>query len=90
MGKARPRTDSIVDPCFDCDTELCADAIRATHKQWVGVARCLEIEDATEAPDLGVCAGTSRCAYVGFDCFYERVSFIDGDPCLCIGEAWSG
>lgn len=90
MGKARARTNSIVDPRFDGDTELSADAIRATHKQWVGVTSCLEIEDTTETPDLGVCTGTSRCAHVWFDCLYECISFIDGDPCLGIGEAWSG
>ena len=79
-----------MDPRFDCNTELCADTVRATHKQWVGITRCLEIEDAAETADLGVCTGTSRCAHVRFDCLYERISFINGDPCLRIGEAWSG
>ena len=90
MGEAWPQTNSIVDPRFDCDTELCADAICAAHKQWVDVAHCLEIEDAAETPDLGVGTGTSCCAHVGFDCVDECISFIDGDPCLCIGKAWSG
>ena len=83
------RTDSIVKPHFECDTELCADAIRANHTQ-VGVARCLEIVNATETPDLGACTGTSRCAHVRFDFLYESIPFIDGDPCLCIGETYSG
>ena len=60
--KTRSRTDSIVNPHFECDTELCADAIRANHTQ-VGVARCLEIVNATETPDLGVCTGASRCTH---------------------------
>jgi hypothetical protein len=75
--KAWLHTDSIVDPRFDCDTELCTDAIRATHKQWVCVARCLEIKDATEPPDLGVGTSTSCCAHVGFDRLNECVPFIN-------------
>jgi hypothetical protein len=77
-------------PRVDRDPELCADAIRAAHEQWVGVACCLEVEDATETTDLGVGTRTPRCAHVGLDHLDECISFIDRDPCLCIGEAWSG
>ena len=67
--------------------ELRANAIRSADEHGILVARCLEVEDAAKASDLCVRARTSSSAYVWFDGLNERVPCIDGDACLCIGQA---
>ena len=64
-------------PHIQCDVELRAYTVRATDKQRIGVARCLEVEDAAESTDFGVGARATRRAHVWFYSLNERVSRID-------------
>jgi hypothetical protein len=87
--EAQMRTYGIVYSCVDRDAEFCADAVRATDEQRIGVARRLEVKDAAKSAEFGVGARTTRRTHVWFDHFDKRVSRIDRDACLCVGEAWN-
>jgi hypothetical protein len=87
--EAQVRTNSIVYSCVDRDAEFCADAVRATDEKWINVARRLEVKDPAKSTEFGVGARTTRRTHVWLDRLDKRVSRIDGDARLCVGEAWS-
>ena len=50
----RGRTDEVVDPDVHRDAQLRADAVGPAHEHGVLVSGGLEVEDASEAANLGV------------------------------------
>lgn len=80
-------TDKVVNAYFHCYPELRANAIRSTDQNRVLVARRLEVEDAAKASDLCVRARSAGCTDERFNGFNKGVSGVDGDACLCVGQA---
>jgi len=64
---------------LDRDLDLGAHAIGGGDQDGIGETGGLEIEQAAEAADLGVCARASRPAHERLDQFHHAVAGIDID-----------
>ena len=71
--------DRVVTRGLDCDLDLGADAIGRRDQNGIGVAGGLEIEQAAEAADFGVCARPSGPPHQRLDQIDHAVAGIDID-----------
>jgi hypothetical protein len=78
--------DPGMQPGLDRDLHLGPDAIGGGDQHRVLEARRLEVEQAAEAADLGIRAGTRGRAHHGLDQIDQTVSGIDIDARICISE----
>ena len=69
--------DAVVTPGFDRELELGADAIVGGDEQRVGIAGCLEVEEAAESAEFGIRTGPRGRAREGSDRLHQRIAGLD-------------
>ncbi|MND63040.1 hypothetical protein D3C80_543400 [compost metagenome] len=70
----------------DGDLQLGADAVIGGHQNRIGEACGLQIEQAAEAADFAIRAGTPRRTHRRFDLFDHQVAGVDIHTCITIGK----
>src|SRR3546814_670891 len=78
--------DGVVAPGGDGDLQLGAHAVVGGDQQGIAVARRLEVEEAAEAAEPGVGPAAGGRARQRLDCLDQRVTGIDVDASILVGE----
>ena len=69
--------DRVVHPAFDCDHQLGADAVVGGNQNRVAIAGPLQVEQAAEATEIGIGAGTAGALDEGLDGLDQTIAGID-------------
>ena len=66
-----------MDPSIDSNSQLCTNAVCAADKYWITETSRLQIKDAAEASNVGICTRTTSGLDEGLDSIDKRVTGVD-------------
>ena len=77
--------DGVEDARLDGDAQLGADAVVGGDQHGIAKARRSQVEQAAEAADLGIGAGTAGRPHQRLDGLHQGVARVDVDACGGVG-----